>query len=373
MQYDIFISYRRDGGDMMAHILYERLTQKGYSVFQDVESLRSGKFNTAIYEKIEQCKDVILILPPNALDRCVDEDDWVRKEIIYALKNKKNIIPIMLRGFSWPEELPKEIADIRYLNGLEANTEYFDQFLVKLCDFFVTKKTVRSEEKKLKQKPLLRVALLLGVALIAILLPVIVVFVFKQSFGLIWRIIYFGVIVVIAKLILYSIETRPDIAGMCFRTLSEDDLKNTPEVVFSRLVSEFGKDIFIKKINKSPFSDLYLLKRLAFGTWDGKRTNYLALQFRRKAEWYDPSVFHLHALSKNSEAVKMLTRQGFVLQSTPDFLEAGVDYLEKDMFHVFLFYKKRKLDKIQIFQCDAKEVATMYDCIDEVLKNEKIF
>lgn len=93
MQYDIFISYRRDGGDMMAHILYERLTQKGYSVFQDVESLRSGKFNTAIYEKIEQCKDVILILPPNGLDRCIDEEDWVRKEIIFALKNKKKHNP----------------------------------------------------------------------------------------------------------------------------------------------------------------------------------------------------------------------------------------------------------------------------------------
>ena len=53
--------------------------------------------------------------------------------------------------------------------------------------------------------------------------------------------------------------------------------------------------------------------------------------------------------------------------------DSFVDYLEKDMFHVFLFYKKHKLDKIQIFQCDAKEVATMYDCIDGVLKNEKIF
>lgn len=99
----------------------------------------------------------------------------------------------------------------------------------------------------------------------------------------------------------------------------------------------------------------------------------MALQFKRTLEWYDPSVFHLHTLSKNGEAVKMLTRQGFVLQSTPDFLEASVDYLEKDMFHDFLFYKKHKLDKIQIFQCDAKEIAIMYNCIDEVLKNEKIF
>ena len=56
MQYDIFISYRREGGDMLAHILYERLTEKGYTVFQDIEVLRSGKFNTELYEKIKAAK-----------------------------------------------------------------------------------------------------------------------------------------------------------------------------------------------------------------------------------------------------------------------------------------------------------------------------
>ncbi len=372
MQYDIFISYRRDGGDMMAHILYERLTQLGYSVFQDVESLRSGRFNTAIYEIIEQCKDVILVLPPNALDRCVDEEDWIRKEIVYALQNKKNIIPVMLRGFSWPEELPKEIEDIRYFNGLVANTEYFDQFLIKLCDFFVSKPNSVSKGE-FRQKHYMRVALLVGVALVAILLPVIVIFVFKQSFGFMWRIFYFAVILTIAKMILYSIETRPDIAGMCFGTLTEADLTNAPEVVLSRLVSAFGKGILIRKTEMYPFSELYILKRLVFGTWDGERTNYLVLHFKRTLEWYDPSVFYLHSLSKNGEAVKMLTRQGFVLQPTPNFLEPSTDYLEKNKIHVFLSYKRHKLSRIQIFQCDAKEIAVMYDCIDEVIKNEKIF
>lgn len=215
--------------------------------------------------------------------------------------------------------------------------------------------------------------MLAGLTLVTASLPVIVIFLLKEPFGFMWRIVYFGIILVIAKLILYSIETRPEIAGMCFGTLSEDDLKNTPEVVFSRIVSAFGKSIFIRKIKKLPFSELYILKRLVFGTWDGKLTNYLSLQFKRKAEWYDPSVLHLHALSKNGEAVKMLTRQGFVLQSTPDFLDSSIDYLEKDLFHVFLIYRGKRLDRIEIFQCDAKELAIMYDRICEVIKNEKIF
>ncbi len=124
----------------MAHILYERLMQKGYRVFQDIESLRSGKFNTAIYEKIEQCKDVILILPPQALDRYSSQDDWARNEIAYTLEKKKNIIPVMLRGFSWPENMPEDIKNIQFFNGLTANAEYFNQFLDKLTGFFATPK-----------------------------------------------------------------------------------------------------------------------------------------------------------------------------------------------------------------------------------------
>ena len=43
MKYDIFISYRRDGGDTLAQLIYDRLTDRGYSVFLDIESLRSGE------------------------------------------------------------------------------------------------------------------------------------------------------------------------------------------------------------------------------------------------------------------------------------------------------------------------------------------
>ena len=33
MKYDIFISYRRDGGDTLAQLIYDRLTARGYRVF----------------------------------------------------------------------------------------------------------------------------------------------------------------------------------------------------------------------------------------------------------------------------------------------------------------------------------------------------
>lgn len=138
-KYDIFISYRRDGGEYTAKILRDRLEELGYKVFFDVESLRSGDFNTKLYSVIDECKDFLLILSPNALDRCENQDDWVRCEVEHALQEKKNVIPIMLRGFSFPQTLPDSIEALRYKNGLEANTQFFDAFIDRLRQFLLSK------------------------------------------------------------------------------------------------------------------------------------------------------------------------------------------------------------------------------------------
>ena len=76
MKYDIFISYRRDGGDTLSQLIYDRLTHRGYRVFLDIESLNAGKFNEKLLEVIEECKDIVDVLPPNGLDRCNNEGDW---------------------------------------------------------------------------------------------------------------------------------------------------------------------------------------------------------------------------------------------------------------------------------------------------------
>lgn len=140
MKCDVFISYRRDGGDMTAMYIYQALKERGYDVFYDLEVLRAGKFNDALLENIRACKDFVLILSPHALDRCSDENDWVRKEIAEALRQKKNIVPIMLNGFSFPEKLPDDIDDVRYQNGLTATTEYFMESVNRLCTRYLNSK-----------------------------------------------------------------------------------------------------------------------------------------------------------------------------------------------------------------------------------------
>lgn len=164
--YEIFISYRRDGGSETAKHLSDTLTDKGYRVFLDIESLRSGQFNTELYRFIEQATDFILILPQNGLDRCSDPNDWVRLEIEHAKKHNKNIIPIMLKGFSFPPELPESLEFLRYQNGLEANVQYYDAFVRRLMGFLQSK-------RRLPQKTLwipITIALAVAAAVLLILL-----------------------------------------------------------------------------------------------------------------------------------------------------------------------------------------------------------
>lgn len=151
-KYQIFISYRRDGGDALAGRLADRFNALGYKVFYDVESMRSGTFNTQILEAITQCNDVLLVLPPNALDRCVNKDDWVRQEVAFALKHNKNIIPIIMRGFEFPATLPVDIDNVRNMEGVTASSEYFDAVIERIKSLLSSSNNLLSSKYSLETK-----------------------------------------------------------------------------------------------------------------------------------------------------------------------------------------------------------------------------
>jgi len=131
--YQVFISYRRDGGEALGRMLYDRLKEMGYSVFFDIESLRSGPFNEELFKVIDGCTDVLVVLPPGGLDRCDDPKDWVRAEIAYALKAQKNVIPVMMRGFKFEEDkIPDDIKPLANQNGIEASMALFPAVIEKL-------------------------------------------------------------------------------------------------------------------------------------------------------------------------------------------------------------------------------------------------
>lgn len=140
-KYDIFISYRRTAYDT-ANLIAVKLRHAGYKVFFDVDTLTAGKFNEQLLEVIKNCKDFILVLPEDALDRCHDPEDWIRREVMCAIENQKNIVPVMLDGFSWPKDMPKGIEDLSNYQSITAiGHEYFDMAIERMQGYLESKAT----------------------------------------------------------------------------------------------------------------------------------------------------------------------------------------------------------------------------------------
>lgn len=123
-KYDLFISYRREGGDATALFLREKLTQRGLRVFLDIIDLHKGYFDEALLGCIADSRNFLVILSPGALDRCVNQTDWLRQEIAHAIKTHRNIIPVITRGFNFPAELPADIATLPRHQGVEYSHMY---------------------------------------------------------------------------------------------------------------------------------------------------------------------------------------------------------------------------------------------------------
>lgn len=136
LSFDIFISYRRDGGETLGRLFFE-LLKKDYRVFFDHESLSSGRFDTKLLNIISECKDVLFILSKGCFDRCTNPDDWFMKEICCALENNKNIILLIAEDFHMPSgaevgTLPPQLASLIKYNGYKISVAYIDSLIAKL-------------------------------------------------------------------------------------------------------------------------------------------------------------------------------------------------------------------------------------------------
>ena len=135
--HDIFISYRRTGGDVLSRLLYESLKHERYSVFFDYESLSSGIFGEKILAAIRNAKDVIVVLSKDCLPRCKENNDWMYREIAEAVHTGRNIIPIFSEDFVQPspqelQEYPPEIEELLKHQGHSINIEHYDNIIKKL-------------------------------------------------------------------------------------------------------------------------------------------------------------------------------------------------------------------------------------------------
>lgn len=112
-KYDIFISYRRDGGAQYARNLQLMLEKKGYKVFLDYDELKDEEFSPQIEAAIRNSTIYMIVLTEGSMARCANEGDWVRREIEIAIDNGNKIIPVNPDGTfdGIPDNVPQIIKD----------------------------------------------------------------------------------------------------------------------------------------------------------------------------------------------------------------------------------------------------------------------
>ena len=128
---DIFISYRVSDGEDFAARLSEDLVKSGYSVFFNQAEIPTGSFPDEIREAIRDCKDFLLILSQDCLDRLMRDDkvDWVRTELLTAREFGKHIVPILVEGVRMPDaspDLPQHLYDLVTTRALSFPRKYLE-------------------------------------------------------------------------------------------------------------------------------------------------------------------------------------------------------------------------------------------------------
>lgn len=116
--YDVFISYRRGTGLDLARSIAYWFRANGFKCFIDQTELKTGQFNKQIYKAIEETQYFLLLVTENALERCVNDGDWVRKEIEYASSKGVTIIPLTpmpdyAKELPAPGRLPESLEFLR--------------------------------------------------------------------------------------------------------------------------------------------------------------------------------------------------------------------------------------------------------------------
>lgn len=218
----------------------------------------------------------------------------------------------------------------------------------------------------------LRTALMLLIFLIGLLTPIVFAVILKQPMEFWQKLLCAGIVAAGALWFCDAIETRPNVAKACFGTLTEKQLYDSPEMIYSYICNEFGRVPELPGELPEGFHTYYRLRHIEFGSWGDHQMNFMRVRFIRCIEWYDPSVLYLHTLSKGGQAVKMLVRQGFILKRNPFAPSGEIDYLQKDNLHIFLSYERSRFWKIkylsmaEIFNCTGAEMMEKWRVVHDV-------
>lgn len=110
----VFLSYRRDGGSVLARLLWLYLTQRGFEVFLDVEDLREPRFGPELVHALEESDVVVPVLTASYFDGCGCPEDWIRKELDLCIGLGKPMVPVIPEGIHFQQE-QRSSTQVRYV------------------------------------------------------------------------------------------------------------------------------------------------------------------------------------------------------------------------------------------------------------------
>ena len=187
LKYDVFISYRRDGGSERAELIKLMLEKNGFDesrIFMDTHSIYSCNFKQRLKEAVFQSKNFVLIITKGCFDFIKDNDYWLF-EIEEAISLGKKIVPVFFDGINSidPSILPGSIKQLHEINGVFYHHQYADAFYLKLMTFLDDKNAYASIEKGKNEMLYRNKYMLIFVSSAFILLSIIYLYIHSASKG----------------------------------------------------------------------------------------------------------------------------------------------------------------------------------------------
>lgn len=136
--YDVFISYRRQGGAVKAELTKDELAKRGFResrMFMDTRSLSSGNYMDIILKAVEQSRNIVVIITKDCLKGLTENSPWAQ-EIAYAIAQGKTIVPVYFDGITEidREVLPESIKRLSFENAVIYVHQYADASFDRLAE-----------------------------------------------------------------------------------------------------------------------------------------------------------------------------------------------------------------------------------------------
>jgi formylglycine-generating enzyme required for sulfatase activity len=103
---DIFISYARED-QTYARKLADSLRQRGLEVWMDDRIDFGDRWWQTIVQAIDTSTAFVVVMTPDA-----EKSEWVEREILVALEERKPIVPLLLRGRRFPLLVTTQYVDV---------------------------------------------------------------------------------------------------------------------------------------------------------------------------------------------------------------------------------------------------------------------